>query len=178
MQIVLGPAPSTATVKARNNTISSGILFCEQGTYDNYQWGFESKLSQAEQGSCSGDSFCAYSGGIDTVNFRYWVKVGDDVACLTKSYFNAPGNWVGIHATASMPQVVLYPNPVLDMLMIESSSAIRSVLVYDVLGQLVYKHPGAGDLSCILDMSGLVKGVYFISLETETGVVRRKIVKE
>lgn len=74
-------------------------------------------------------------------------------------------------------QFSLFPNPVIDVLHIQSKgdSVIDSVAIYNYMGQLVLttKPTAAG-----VDVSGLSKGVYVLKATTNNGTTVTKFVKE
>lgn len=74
-------------------------------------------------------------------------------------------------------QIILFPNPVKDNLIIDNSSnlEVKSVKVYDLLGRLVMLVED--DLEQI-DVSGLNSGVFFLRIETTDGVITKKLIKE
>ena len=67
----------------------------------------------------------------------------------------------------------MYPNPVKDKLYLESNSNNLDYLVslYDVLGKRIYK----GKNSEIIDVSQLRRGVYFLKIEIEDTVLKKKV---
>lgn len=73
--------------------------------------------------------------------------------------------------------VVLYPNPVTNVLNITSKEAIDAFEVYNVYGKLLQSGK-PGDTMLQLQLSGYAAGVYFVKIETATGSVTKKIVKQ
>ena len=71
--------------------------------------------------------------------------------------------------------ISLYPNPVTDLLFIESELPIEKATIYSVLGQSVMTTSIENNQ---LDVSSLSKGVYFITLTNEIGSSIQKFVKE
>ncbi|MCH7785783.1 MAG: T9SS type A sorting domain-containing protein [Bacteroidetes bacterium] len=73
--------------------------------------------------------------------------------------------------------IQIYPNPVKDILTIEniSNTEITSIMIYDVLGRLVLTENGNVKQ---LDISQLNSGLLFVIIETDEGVVTKKIIKE
>ena len=71
----------------------------------------------------------------------------------------------------------VYPNPVKDMLYIETETEIKEIIIYDVYGrhQVTKTSSHQGDLS--IDVSRLNSGVYFIRINTDSGDVVRRFVK-
>jgi hypothetical protein len=70
-----------------------------------------------------------------------------------------------------------YPNPVSDVLFLETGSAgnVR-VEIASLNGQVVFASELAGP-SHELDLSGLQKGIYFITIGTEEGTATHKLIK-
>ncbi len=73
----------------------------------------------------------------------------------------------------------LYPNPVNDFVNIESKSTIevKSMAVYDVLGQIIIAVPDAKTVSKI-DVSILETGNYFLKMNTNKGTSNVKFIKK
>lgn len=73
--------------------------------------------------------------------------------------------------------VVIYPNPIQNLLTIynTSNTEITSIKLYDVLGRLILAEEG--NVSEI-DVSHLNSGVLFVEIETDNGVVTKKIIKK
>ncbi len=70
--------------------------------------------------------------------------------------------------------MVIYPNPASNMVNIESEYEITSVILYNNLGQVVETlQPGMN--KAVLDVTNKETGIYFIRLETEKGVITKKI---
>ncbi len=73
----------------------------------------------------------------------------------------------------------LYPNPVNDIINIETKSAIevKSMAVYDILGQIIIAVPDAKTVSNI-DVSKLATGNYFLKMNTDKGTSNVKFIKK
>ena len=73
----------------------------------------------------------------------------------------------------------LYPNPVNDFVNIESKSTIevKSMAVYDILGQIIIAVPDAKTVSKI-DVSILETGNYFLKMNTNKGTSNVKFIKK
>lgn len=73
----------------------------------------------------------------------------------------------------------LYPNPTKDELKITSSMPILSASIYDVNGKLLQKISFTGSANeRSIDFNHLPQGVYFLQVNSETGVVTKKLIKE
>ena len=71
----------------------------------------------------------------------------------------------------------LYPNPVNDILQIKINNAypIISIRIYDLIGKLLMAKKGNVDQ---LDLSSLNNGVLLLEIETDQGVLTKKLIKE
>ena len=65
--------------------------------------------------------------------------------------------------------VKLYPNPVNNILNIESELAVANVSIYSITGSLVHQVNSSRMLSQSIDISELAEGMYIIRLGFENG---------
>jgi type IX secretion system substrate protein len=74
---------------------------------------------------------------------------------------------------------MLYPNPVNDVLNIETKQTIEvtSISIYNQLGQLVLVVPNAQDMKSV-DVSSLSAGNYFIKVNSDKGTSNTKFIKK
>ena len=74
-------------------------------------------------------------------------------------------------------QISLYPNPAKDVLMVynESVFEITCIKVYDTLGKLVLEQNTSYSQ---IDISDLATGILFVKIETDKGLVTKKIIKQ
>ncbi len=70
--------------------------------------------------------------------------------------------------------IITYPNPVVDILTIESSQDVLRLEVYDINGVLVKEVSN----SKIIDMSTSSVGTYFVKISTNTGSTNKIIIKK
>jgi hypothetical protein len=92
---------------------------------------------------------------------------------------------VGIIHNPINDQIVIYPNPTKGELRIENGKwrnsitnyelEITNVEIFDVMGKSVIQ---LFSYSTSIDISRLPAGIYFIRIQTESGVVVRKVVKQ
>ena len=71
----------------------------------------------------------------------------------------------------------VYPNPVKDMLFIETEAAVEEVSVYDVYGRLQVTETPSHQGEVAVDMTDLNSGIYFVKVRTEKGESVRRILK-
>jgi hypothetical protein len=70
--------------------------------------------------------------------------------------------------------VILYPNPVRDVLHIRSSFAVERIIIHDLSGKPVRHITAPGPET---DVSNLSRGLYFVVIKTAGGTTVRKLVK-
>lgn len=71
--------------------------------------------------------------------------------------------------------LIVYPNPVSDLLYFKTDNAIRSAIVYDLRGNVVKE---STDDKQEIDVSSLSKGVYLVQIITSQGAFSARFVKE
>jgi hypothetical protein len=84
------------------------------------------------------------------------------------------GPIIGIESNKDIGLVIL-PNPANNILNIEAQEIITSVKIYDILGRLILKEYNQFNQ---LNVSNLDSGVLFVHIETEEGVITKKIIKK
>ena len=72
-------------------------------------------------------------------------------------------------------EFAVYPNPVKDVLTINTQEPLQKIEVADLLGRTVFKQ---NNVSKSVDVSSLNKGVYILKLTSEKGISTKKIIKE
>jgi hypothetical protein len=75
-------------------------------------------------------------------------------------------------------KIMVYPNPVNDILHVSSANTIIKYQMYDVQGRLITSESLANQNSLTIDTTSLIKGVYMLNLITENGSFTEKIVKK
>ncbi len=76
--------------------------------------------------------------------------------------------------TADNNSISVYPNPAKDFITVNSIATIKSVKVYNTVGQVVIEKLVKDNVAKIA-ISELKSGVYFVATETEKGIVTKKI---
>ena len=70
--------------------------------------------------------------------------------------------------------VSIAPNPVDDVLNIQSSTPIQSVTLTDVTGKIVLKENASANIA----VGHLQKGMYFATIQTDSGSTVKKFIKK
>ncbi len=117
------------------------------------------------------------------------LKIGDSFTNEANIYFDYNFPILTNKATSTFKNLdiqdfefsnyfALYPNPVNDNLniMVKNSILIKSMAVYDILGQLVIAIPNAENVFKV-DVSTLPTGNYIIKIKTEQGFSTEKFIK-
>ncbi|MCD7971541.1 MAG: cellulase family glycosylhydrolase [Candidatus Azobacteroides sp.] len=74
-------------------------------------------------------------------------------------------------------QVLVYPNPVIDNITIQSVYGIQKAGIYNMLGQLVMEEDGNDRTLHTISLNGLSEGNYLIKIQLDNGSVTRKVIK-
>jgi hypothetical protein len=71
--------------------------------------------------------------------------------------------------------VKIYPNPAIDRITVEAA-AVKSITLYNLLGQAVHAPVNYGSSSHNVITSGLAKGSYSVRILTENGTITQKLI--
>jgi hypothetical protein len=92
------------------------------------------------------------------------------------AFSNLIGVYTGISAKHADNNFIMYPNPVVNNLIIESSHAVV-IEITNIEGQLI-KTLATTDNKTFIDVFSFPSGVYIVKVKTEKGIEVRKFVKE
>lgn len=113
------------------------------------------------------DSEGCYINVLDSASMPLILPLDEEVT-LANPTFNLKNN------------INIYPNPVKNTLQINTQSqgfgsvVIRSIYVYDALGKKLLETNNVTQL----DISNLTSGLLFIKIETNKGIITKKVIKE
>lgn len=113
------------------------------------------------------------------------LTVGDTFSNSANIYFdyNAPIvtntyvtniSTLGIHENEAN-KLLIYPNPVKDILYFNTEENVTKVEVYDIAGRILSSNAAVGNK---VNLSGLTTGNYILKVYTENGITNAKIIKE
>src|SRR5690554_2106652 len=74
----------------------------------------------------------------------------------------------------TLEEVKIYPNPVNDLLQIQSDQEIVGIALYSLTGQKLQTWENQDDIN----LSSYASGIYFVKVETSVGIKTTKIIKE
>jgi len=106
---------------------------------------------------------------------------GNNGTFVNFSSFNFPNRLYTCHQAATgIPEnqeenILLYPNPTSSILTLNTSEQINSVNIIDITGKTVKT---IASNSNTIDVSDLVKGIYFLQVQTDNGITNNKFIKE
>ena len=95
-----------------------------------------------------------------------WANYG----YITYHYSPFTGN-IGLNEVMES-KINIYPNPTTDIVNINTNETIENINITDVNGKLVHHQTNSSPI----DLSQHAKGIYFMNITTEKGVVNKKIV--
>jgi hypothetical protein len=85
---------------------------------------------------------------------------------------------VGIEQlTIDNGQLIIYPNPTSGEVVESSEYRVQSIEIFDLLGKMVFIVETQCIASLQFNISHLPAGIYFLRIQTENGVVTKKVVK-
>ena len=102
---------------------------------------------------------------------------GDTTSDVIYVFESKIKNITSVRATSSVKKLVnIYPNPAYNKIHIKSKTIIKSITIYNCLGQTVKKIHNINNNLKIIDVSSLTKGIYFIEIMTLEGIMDKKII--
>ena len=178
-----------------NNTSTLGQLW----TNDVWQDDELTEYKYDEHGNClSGDLWkwnnngwvTSYAYELEITYNHAQCTIGGEYYCrnISASYVKTPKPVIAIEDVEKEEvDIFVYPNPTAGILYVETHNyaSVRNIEVFDVFGRNVLTVPvethGRASLqqqpTTTIDISYLPTGMYFVQIQTENGVVTRKVVK-
>jgi len=107
----------------------------------------------------------------------------DDIQFAEENFINVPSQVVFIDncdlglEDVSAPTIKLYPNPIDNVVVLQSNVFIRELEVFSTMGQSIKKVPIHG-FDKNVDLNNLAPGTYFVKVFTEWTNVVQKLVKK
>ena len=109
---------------------------------------------------------------------EYEVKIKNTVSFASRNINeNIPEGfvWVGPQKNET-ESIQLFPNPVIDILKINTTANVTSASVYNYAGKEVKRYPRV--INNELDLQDLPAGIYILNLTTDQGILSKKIIKK
>ncbi|WP_178987221.1 T9SS type A sorting domain-containing protein [Winogradskyella schleiferi] len=114
------------------------------------------------------DNAIAASSGLNS--YSSWIK--DTLAIYSEDCFST----LSIDDNDGIPYISIFPNPVKDVLTINSKQPIDHVIIYSLLGQKVVSYKDLANNK--IDISNFSKGLYILTAEINGAIQSIKFVKE
>ena len=116
----------------------------------------------------------SWNGYNENTRLRDWLDPDSTNLMTLDAYYPV----AGIHSSqATRPQLTISPNPCQKTTYIELGNAtIDEIRLYDVTGKLMIKQQGAGNSRSSLNVGHLPKGLYIVTVETDSGQAIGKLV--
>ena len=159
-----GVAPESATIE---QLFEGSSTLYTQNDYPIMNWGYESVDTHIPVYIDEHNQYCEFE-NFDASNYNYWVEIGTDEYCLTKSYFNLPGNVLLVN-DLELEDSYLYPNPARNEIHLKTNHS--SNLQYEIInlngaisakGKIQKENPS-------VSIENLEKGIYYINLIQDNG---------
>jgi YD repeat-containing protein len=83
----------------------------------------------------------------------------------------------GTEALPALPTVEVYPNPAVDVIVIDGAPAGSTLAVFDLAGRIVYRQENIGGRETV-SVASWNKGLYLVTVQTTKGTVTHKTVKK
>jgi hypothetical protein len=151
---------------------ANGNVLLNAGSYADYLW---------STGESTQTVIIDTSGiGIGTANI--WVRVTDINNCIGQDTVSITFDpCTGISALAEMNDIYIYPVPsngVFNLQFSEPYNGETSILVFDMMGNLIYKSFAEikSNTLKVLDLSDKAKGVYLLHIISESKTLIKKLV--
>ena len=143
------------------------------GTITSWSWDFNN--DGVEDSNEQNPVYTFETGGSFSVALTVTNETDNSFTMVKDDYINV--GWVGVNEV-SANNFKCYPNPVTDVINVQSVDALMSVRIFNISGQLVYEGNSAGSNLQSIDVSSFNKGIYFMELNTKVETQQVKIVVE
>ncbi|MEZ4828837.1 MAG: S8 family serine peptidase [Bacteroidia bacterium] len=168
-----GSGWQTVASYARGTSFNNSTFYVATVTLTSSQVTFSSNASFRFQCDASADNDQIY---IDEVTVTGISASGASIG--TSSLEAVPGlNTTDL--TGSMTDGIrVYPNPVTDVLFVQSEGTVKSIRVYTITGAQVAVETRTENTEVSVDLSSLAPGVYMVAIETEDDIHFRKVIRK
>ncbi|GAB5538300.1 MAG: hypothetical protein Salg2KO_04030 [Salibacteraceae bacterium] len=150
--------------------IGNDTTFCKTPAW---QWTLNTPLSGTRLWSDGSSSNVLTVFGTPGV---YWLELTDSNGCVGTDTIELKEKncATGIEEGGVGAKLTLYPNPAKDRMVLESSSIVRAIGIYDLTGALLLTQPINAYRSELV-LEGLPAGMYYLTAKTEEGPISEKI---
>ncbi len=171
--ITVTPLPATPTAGSNSPVTNNGVLeLTAGGSTGNYFWTGPGGFSSTQQnpsvnnpGTYGSGQYCVYT-------------VANSCTSQTSCVQAVVSGFTSIENQEAFA-VAVFPNPTQNLIHVHTGNAgnVR-VKMTDMTGKTVITEAVYQEAQFSLDMSNFAKGIYFLSLENDKGVIIRKVIKQ
>ncbi|GAA4937074.1 hypothetical protein GCM10023314_06770 [Algibacter agarivorans] len=106
--------------------------------------------------------------------YEFTSQIWEDVS-KTLFYYSDYNNPLNIDSKKLVSSIKVYPNPVTDILVIDSKMRVDKVGIYSILGKKVKEFNSNFNAIPVYDISA---GLYIIKIQSENNTITTKIIKQ
>ncbi|MDR2083813.1 MAG: T9SS type A sorting domain-containing protein [Bacteroidales bacterium] len=115
---------------------------------------------------------------LDVGDYNYYVVTHYTNGCISE-ISNQVTEIIELGIKYIEDNIIVFPNPTTGELTIKNEELrIKNICVFDVFGRHVYFQQQNIEKTIIVDISDFKTGIYFIQIQTENGIVNKKILKK
>lgn len=104
-----------------------------------------------------------------------WTLGGTGEVFYNDFYSLDPADVVSVASVKSGSNLVIYPNPVKDILMIKGDVVDATYTLYDVAGRVVKSGVVSNNT---IDMGNFISGLYNLEIRTDENIIRQSVIRE
>ncbi|WP_375140174.1 T9SS type A sorting domain-containing protein [Parvicella tangerina] len=98
-------------------------------------------------------------------------------ARFTLADINSPGGQIGVGIDEfELTDIIVFPNPVSELLVLKSQHYVKNVSIFDTRGRLIENIMCSGKETSI-DFSRYSKGLYMLTIVCDDGIFQKKVQK-
>ena len=85
---------------------------------------------------------------------------------------------IGIRRVEEAVEFSVTPNPARGTTTVRCAAGLQTVELLGVKGDVLLRREAAGSEACVLDLTGLAKGIYIVRITTSRGTAAQKLAVE
>jgi hypothetical protein len=152
--------------------LTNNVLYTPK-KYSIMNWGYESIQTKNQVTTGVNSQYFRFS-NFDPTQYYYWVEIGEDEECTTKSYFNNP-KLVTLNEIFDKKTFLIYPNPIEDHLNIITELDEFTYQIINSNGQILVA--GNEKKSITIKNLEIPSGLYLLNIISKEKMYRHKIIK-
>lgn len=126
------------------------------------------------------------SGCLTCPSIGFVLTTSGTLVDKTSTYLGGCSETTSYHYTCNplvvrenkIEKITIFPVPTDQTIIIESISRIKNILITNISGEILFTADDMDDRRKEVDVSGFIRGIYFVIITLETGqIIRKKIAK-